>query len=383
MMEIPMPDKTTAMIEVLFRALDDPDDVANLLSLDLSGAWINEYREIPRAIFDGIDARVSRYPAVKDGGCDYPVILLDSNPPDYDHWSYHYFEEKVPAEPKLAAKAQIFHQPSGRSEEAENLPNLPADYYKNMELGKDEDWIRVFIDAEYGYVKTGKPVYKNYSDALHLSRVPLVPIKSVPVVIGLDFALNPAAVLCQVTPDGKFNVLDEVFAEGIPLKTFIRDVLRPFLQSKYLGFRFVCIGDPSGINRSQTDGMTCYQVLSDFGFAAVPARTNSFQARFAAVDTLLVRLSDGKAAFQLDPGCNMLHKGFLGEYKFPEHYSRNARGIIVDLTPLKNIFSHPHDGLQYACLGYEHIESARETSNKAHARRKRRPDAKTAMHAHT
>ena len=31
--------------EVMFRALDRPDDVKKLLSLELTGAWINEARE--------------------------------------------------------------------------------------------------------------------------------------------------------------------------------------------------------------------------------------------------------------------------------------------------------------------------------------------------
>ena len=33
--------------EVMFRALDDAADIKNLLSLELTGAWLNECREIP------------------------------------------------------------------------------------------------------------------------------------------------------------------------------------------------------------------------------------------------------------------------------------------------------------------------------------------------
>jgi hypothetical protein len=32
-------------LEILFRALDRPEHVANLLSLELTGAWVNEARE--------------------------------------------------------------------------------------------------------------------------------------------------------------------------------------------------------------------------------------------------------------------------------------------------------------------------------------------------
>ncbi len=40
--------------EVLFRALDKPDHVSNLLSLEVTGAWINEAREVPWAIVDAV-----------------------------------------------------------------------------------------------------------------------------------------------------------------------------------------------------------------------------------------------------------------------------------------------------------------------------------------
>lgn len=53
--------------EVMFRALDDEADVKNLLSLELTGAWINECREIPQVILDALDGRINRYPSRRDG----------------------------------------------------------------------------------------------------------------------------------------------------------------------------------------------------------------------------------------------------------------------------------------------------------------------------
>ena len=39
-------------LEVIFLALDRPEDVKKLLSLELTGVWINEAREIPKTIVD-------------------------------------------------------------------------------------------------------------------------------------------------------------------------------------------------------------------------------------------------------------------------------------------------------------------------------------------
>ena len=44
--------------EVIFLALDDPKDVRKLLSLELTGAWVNECRELPKAVIDGLTHRV-------------------------------------------------------------------------------------------------------------------------------------------------------------------------------------------------------------------------------------------------------------------------------------------------------------------------------------
>ena len=50
-------------MEVLFLALDRPDDVKKLLSLELTGAFINEARECNKSIIDAVTMRVGRYPA--------------------------------------------------------------------------------------------------------------------------------------------------------------------------------------------------------------------------------------------------------------------------------------------------------------------------------
>ena len=74
-------------IELLFRALDRPDQLGNLLSLEITGAWESEFREIPKEIHEAIQGRVGRYPAIKDGGCTWYGLIMDSNP--YDEESYY------------------------------------------------------------------------------------------------------------------------------------------------------------------------------------------------------------------------------------------------------------------------------------------------------
>src|SRR3546814_1346604 len=123
-------------IEVLCLSLDRPEDVRKLLSLERSVVWINEARDVPKALLDGLTGRVGRYPSARDGGCTWSGVILDTNPPDTDHWWYRLAEEERPE------GWEFFAQPGGRSPGAENRHNLSPGYYdrqmaaRNRKIGR-------------------------------------------------------------------------------------------------------------------------------------------------------------------------------------------------------------------------------------------------------
>ena len=100
--------------EVIFLALDQPKDVRKLLSMELTGAWVNEARELPKAVIDGLTHRVGRYPTLSDGGAKpWRGIIMDTNPMDDDHWWYR-LAEKEKMKGKFAWK--FFKQPGAVEE---------------------------------------------------------------------------------------------------------------------------------------------------------------------------------------------------------------------------------------------------------------------------
>lgn len=127
--------------EVLFRALDRPEDVKKLLSLELTGAYLNEVREIPKHVVDVLETRVGRYPARVDGGASWAGIWADSNPWHAGHWGAKLFAKGLPG-------YTLFRQPGGRSPLAENVKNLPDGYYARLVIGKDSEWVKVYVDGE-------------------------------------------------------------------------------------------------------------------------------------------------------------------------------------------------------------------------------------------
>jgi len=315
-------------LEVMFRALDRPDQVSNLLSLEVTGAWFNEVREIPKTIIEAMDSRIGRYPSKRDGGPTWHGMIFDTNPPDEDSYIYRMFEKVRPD------NWQIFKQPSGLSVHAENTKNIPVkNYYQNLAKGKDEMYIRIYIHGQYGYLVSGKPVFQSFRDNIHVAPHPLEPMKGVDVLISFDFGLQPACVIGQLTPLGQLRILDELVADGMGIRSFCLNQVLPLLRQKYFGMNVMGYGDPSGVSRAPTDESTCFEVLhsQEIGLTnIVPAPTNAIMPRVGAVEFFLNKMYAGEPGFVLSPNCHFLRKAMNGAY----HYDKDPKGSGDEYKPM-------------------------------------------------
>lgn len=321
-------------IEVLFRALDNEADIKKLLSMELTGAWLNESREIPWAIVEAITGRVGRYPAMKDGGPTWYGVFMDTNPPDEESDLYHVFEEERPD------NAVIFRQPSGLSDKAENKNHLVPGYYENLSIGKTEEWKNVYVHGKYGFIIEGQPVYPEYNDVTHCKEIE--PISSLPIRRGWDFGLTPACSFSQLRPNGQWTVIDELYADSLGISRFSGDVL-DYCSRKFPNFSFEDYGDPAGNQRSQVDERTCFDILRAKGIM-IKDGEQSVMRRLESVRKALTTLLDGEPMFILHPRCKRLRKGFMGGYHYPQ--LRSKPGELKE-NPEKNVYSHIHDALQY------------------------------------
>lgn len=353
------------VLEVIFLALDRPEDVRKLLSLELTWAWINEAREVPKAILDGLTGRVGRYPAVRDGGCVNPSILMDTNPPDTDHWWYVLAEgdtttelgrqlvrSTAEAEAELRAMGALrpdqhlfrfLRQPGGDQPDAENIENLPAGYYVKARAGKSQDWIKVYVRGEYGFVMDGKPMYPEFSDSFHVKRFELPP--GVPIRVGMDFGLTPAATISWRDPLGRWRVRDEVVTEDMGATKFAQQLGR-VLREKYDGHPVESMrGDPAGDQRSAlNEEQTVFKILAANGIVAKAAPTNEPTVRRDAVAGLLNRVVDREPALVIHPDARVLRKGMAGGYCLRRLATAGDR---YRDAPDKNMYSHVCEALQY------------------------------------
>lgn len=340
-------------LEILFIALDRPEDVRKIKSLELTGCYINELSEVPQAALAHMKGRVNRYPShsICKG---YPAgIIADTNPPDEDHWIRNDFELKQ------LESYRLFKQPAGllKSEDnkwlpnlsADNMQNLPHDYYLKLAEGQGEDFVKVFCLGEYGTVGFGKRVYPEFSDFHAVENLNAIQGES--LYLGWDFGLTPACVVCQLTARGQLMVLKEYIGIDIGLRSFAESVVIPSIAKDFPYNKIgKSVADPAGNNRNEIlEEMSCIGELNQLGIETIAARTNDIDPRLGSVRYFLNKMVDGKPAFVIDKRkCPVLYKGFVKDYIY-QRLAIAGEERFKD-KPLKNMSSHPHDGLGYICL---------------------------------
>jgi len=352
-------DKRT--LEVMFLAVDRPEDAKKLLSLETGVVWINEVREIPKAVIDAASGRCGRFPAAKSGvGCYYPGIIMDTNPSESDHW-YAKLEAETPE------TWDFFVQPGGLTPEAENLNwltqttetlKLPLDhpnrlaqgrvYYERLVAGKDANWVDVYVNGNFGSISSDRPVFPEFNDQVHASRTILGGYPGLPLYIGVDAGLTPAMVFAQISATGQLRILDELIGENMGMVQFIETLVNPLIAMKYPNYKIISIVDPACTQRAQSDENTVFKILKSRGLNPSTAATNAFYPRREAVAFFLNRLVDGNPAFILSATVVKLRKALNGDYKY-QRVQVSGEERYKD-QPMKNMSSHVSDSLQYLCL---------------------------------
>ncbi len=416
-------DGTTLQMEVYFLGLDKPKDVKKLLGIELSGVFLNEARELPFAVVKSARERLGRYPADIDGytdvyengkliynapkekdsqgndlfdedgepiykPCRRKVMLMDTNPPDEDSWWYQLAEEgclrkaehKQEARKETAEIFDFFRGPAplidngdgtySNNPKAENIRHLDGgyQYYRDMIAGNDEDQINVQVLGNYGTIKDGKPVYPSFNDRIHVAEKHFLPIEGLPICLGWDFGLTPCVVIGQLTSTGQARIICELLSEDMDVRQFARDVVKPFLQTKFshceIGFS---LADPSGNIRGEGEGKSAIGILNDdyivpgvndldrldMGFSTEPAPTNDITRRLDAVKSFLNKLvGHGEPGFVIDKRCEYSRKGFNGQYCYKRISVGGSEERFRDVPDKGGPWSEPQDCIQYLCLGF-------------------------------
>lgn len=341
-------DKLDREIEILFRALDIDKDVRNLLSLELTGAWVDEAREINETIFQGLLGRVGRYPSMKDFSGKNPFkspvqVVLTTNYPSREHWLYRDF-----------VKSTIDGYTIYEQGQDENKHNLRPNYYEDLEkdYANRPDLLRTLVRGEWGVTVRGKAVYPEFIRKFHVPNVAVLPYVQRGLANGGTFfggwdntGLSPALALAYVNSIGQLMVFKEFCGEDIDIVDFGTNAKiwwESNVPTRHVKIRH--IGDPAGKNRDTMKKSPLEYLRTECGII-VEDGIQTFKFRKEAVANLLTRHIRGEPAVIIDPSCVRLIDGFEGGYAYPEIGSSG----MFKTEPEKNQYSHIHDGLQYLC----------------------------------
>jgi len=344
-------------LELIFLALDRPEDIERAKSMEATGAYINELSHIALETLTHMRSRVNnRYPSsTMIDGSYWSGIIADSNPPDTDHWIYRMFEVDRPR------GYAIYRQPPGliKDNKGEYVVNTDCDnyanlvnknYYLDIAEGSTKEFINVYCLGEYGTVILGRKIYESYNDDIHCM-LNLRPEPGSQLVIGWDFALHPACVIAQLTSNGQIRVLKEFYTEEVSIRTLAANFVVPYLHANFKDYPYISIGDPSD-SMSPSTRESCIMILDECGIATSKAITNNIVKRIDAVDSYLSKLIAGKPALVVSKeGCPYLRKGFLGKYNY-KRLRVLGEEKFQDAPDKTHPYSDLHDCLQYICLQY-------------------------------
>lgn len=369
----PLIDGTRVQMEVIFIALDKPEDVKKLLSLECTWIWFNEAREVEKEIVDAGTARVGRYPSKKDmpdnlpEGEEWPTyhgIIADTNPPDDEHWWHDAAEmdgwrrdgesgSLIPIEDiPEGQRWEFWNQPSGLSEDAENIRNLPPGYYKKISVGKTVEWINVYVHGKYGFVVDGLPVYRNsYNPKIHLAERPIPIDPFAKVKAGVDASgRNPSAIFAQIGNDGQIRKVHEFVCEDMGAELFAK-LLRREINTVFPNNDIEWWGDPAAFYGQNLDERTYADVLKEHAKITIkPAPVQRIAPRIAAVESSFLRLGlGGKPAVMISPTCKTYVKGLSGGYKYKRLQTSGTARHAPE--PDKNRYSDVQDADQYLMCG--------------------------------
>lgn len=357
--------------EIVFMALDKPDDIKKLRSTQFTGFFLHEMQYLPKEIFDECESRVGRFPGPLDGRATWDGVLGDMNEPGEDHWLLPMtgevpYPEGTPLSDQIRwpkdwkyyvqppALVEVFNadQKTIRGYKinplAENLKWLKHDYYPNKVRGKDKAWIDSRLMNRISVWVDGKPVFPMFKVETHVAAEPLKPVPGYPIILGKDFGRSPGVVFGQLISN-RWYILDELCGYDVDTTEFAPLVKRK-LDTRFKGYDFHIWGDPKGADKTQNSTRTSYEIMESFDMRveAAPCGDNDLVLRLGAVTHVLNGMHDGAPRLVICPeNCRALKVAMAGKY----HYAKQRTGNGYEEKPKKDKYSNIADALQYLLVG--------------------------------
>ena len=212
--------------------------------------------------------------------------------------------------------------------------NVPADEVEAARTQLDERTFRQEFEASFENL-TGL-VAVSFDDA-NISPI-AKDIKIMPILLGVDFNVDPMSGICAVKDDGNLYVFDEIMLTGgATTWDFAEEIIRRYGVER----RIVACPDPTGGARKTAGvGLTDHNILRRSGFTvSSPKAPWKIRDKITAVNTALLDASGARRTF-IHPRCKELIKS-LRTLTYTPNTGLPNKNLGVD---------HAFDAFGYLCL---------------------------------
>lgn len=379
-----------------FRAFGEVASPEDLKGLQYTDVYLNEIDTMPEDLLTWLIGRVGRDPVPEIMGRQGRVFG-DMNAPDVLNWTYKRIYEGipncVPGSVTAAGGFAHFRQPGGLDQGAENLqsyatlqdPSGRGYYLQQAALNADKPWwVKRMIHAIPGLSRATDLVYDKFDERTMIAPAAIKPEPMLPVIVGIDGGLTPAAVYLQEMPDGQLRILAEIALERGGVEE-LGEAMLALERRRFAHCEFADRCDPSMLAGEDEDvndqseqrvskGSDRQRLSKKLGRRVLPAVSNVPTRRWDAVRVkIMLNLGPNRPGLLVDPSCKGLIRGFLQTYHF-----RKIRGTN-DLSSVQATFdTHVHDALQYAALECGTEAARKRTTDARLAREQRQKEARTA-----
>lgn len=367
---------TRVEMEVLFLALDDDEDRKKLLSMEFTGGWVNEAREINKPIIDDLIGRTGRFPSMRDGGPTWAGVIMDTNAPAETHWLpimmgevpmpedmseddqeglkkptdwNYYVQPGALVEVRDEITKEISYAPNPAAENTKYLKDGVGWYLQRLG-GKTRSWIRINFCNKLGSTVAGKPVWPTFARERHVAPAPIPFDPNLHLYVGIDqTGRNPAATFGQVH-GGRWRIIGELVGKDISSEAFaplVRRHMAKLVAPSGLSVDQVRVSfyrDPHN-QKNDTDDNSSQLVYRKHGILLIPAPGgNGIKHRTETVEAMF-----DFDRVTISPVCTRLIAACEGGYRFRK---LAVSGEVYDTEPDKrNGHADVADSLQYLMLG--------------------------------
>lgn len=326
--------------------------VDDIKSFNIDCIGIDEPNTLGLDTYLMIEGRTGRW--TKDLPAELQQVNITGNPPSMNHWlNLMYGKGLDPVNPEKPLKNKE-HYKMWYMSTYDNRDAVATEYLESLEA-KSEEWKRTYLYGLPGFVEySGVAIFaKNFQEDKHICYEPMKADPELPLLLGWDISssgVDKACAIMQINKHATVCLLDEVVTDDPGLGPFINMVKQRITNFWHSNISPPhSFADPAAWTTSQVVMLSPATMLARSGF---PSRKGAkeFPTRFNSVVELLTHdANDGQPGLLVNyHSCPVTIQGFLGGYQYKQIEEADR---VLSAQPIKNLYSHIMDAIQYAASG--------------------------------